>query len=54
MESNPCFSQMLYVKCFRPSFEVVREGRNPQLGIKTVFEDIIIWQVQNDSGFWTT
>jgi hypothetical protein len=37
----------------RPSFEVVREGRISQLRIKTVFEDIIFWQAQNDYHFWT-
>jgi hypothetical protein len=38
----------------RPSFEVVKEMRISQLRIKTVFEDIIIWQTQNDDHSWTT
>jgi hypothetical protein len=43
---------MLY--SVRPSFEVVREGRISKLGIKTIFDDIIIWQAPKDPDFWTT
>jgi hypothetical protein len=53
-ESQILVVSQCMLSLFRPSFEVVKEGRISLLEIKTIFEDIIIWQAQKDPDSWTT